>query len=262
MNNNNKAKEEHLERLWNMKEDGQNSMASLIKVMTEDFDLDIIEEFAMENLIELDQEKDQIALTEQGEKRAGRVIRAHRIGERLLYHVFGGEFESGACEFEHTVVTELVDAICTLLGHPRECPHGMPIPEGECCLSSAKTTHNMVISLTELEVGKSARVAYINCKDDRQMHKLDGLQIRPGANVKMHQKYPCFVIDCVGANIALDEEIVTNISVWSDNGKSQHGEAEPLELDRKQRGWWRNGISFMGKTKSPPCCDIKSRSVK
>lgn len=262
MSNNNRAKEEHLERLWNMKEGGQDSMASLVKVMTGDFDLDIIEGFALENLIDLDQEKDHVVLTEEGEKRAQRVIRAHRIGERVLYHVFGGEFESGACEFEHTVVTELVDAICTLLGHPRECPHGMPIPEGECCLSSAKTTHNMVISLTELEVGKSARVAYINCKDDRQMHKLDGLQIRPGASVKMHQKYPCFVIGCEGANIALDEEIVTNISVWFDNGQLQQRVAEPLELDRKRRSWWGSGLLSRGKRKGPPCCDIKGRSSK
>jgi Mn-dependent DtxR family transcriptional regulator len=23
--------------------------------------------------------------------------------------------------------------MCTLLGHPTACPHGSPIPKGECC---------------------------------------------------------------------------------------------------------------------------------
>ncbi|HUV49775.1 MAG TPA: metal-dependent transcriptional regulator [Anaerolineae bacterium] len=231
-------KEEHLERLWGMREAGQDSMDILKDTVNGVFDPRIVDELLQEGQIELTDKK--IELTETGENSARKIIRAHRIAERLLYDIFGEEFETGACEFEHIVSSELVDGICTLLGHPRECPHGRPIPEGECCRSSAKTAHNVVSSLTELEIGQSARVAYINCNVDKQLHRLNGLQVRPGAIVKLHQRYPCYVIECEGAHIAMDEEIVSNVCVWSNDRQFQPVEKKPLELERKsRRGWGR-----------------------
>lgn len=229
-------KEEHLERLWGMKETGQDSMDILKETVNGVFDPNIVDELLLEGRIELTDNK--IKLTQKGENNARKVIRAHRIAERLLYDIFGGEFETGACEFEHMVTTELVDGICILLGHPRECPHGRPIPEGECCRRSAKTAHNVVTPLTDLEIGQSARVAYMNCNADRQIHKLNGFQIRPGAIVKLHQRYPCYVIECEGAHIAMDEEIVSNVCVWFNNGQLQPVEKKPVEVQRKGRHNW------------------------
>ncbi|MHC4632273.1 MAG: iron dependent repressor, metal binding and dimerization domain protein [Planctomycetota bacterium] len=119
------------------------------------------------------------SLTEKGAGYARQLIRAHRLAERLLYDILGGDFESGACEFEHTVTGELVDSICILLGHPETCPHGSPIPQGQCCKESCRTAQSSVVPLVELEVGQSARVAYINCKSDQQLHKIDSLCIKP-----------------------------------------------------------------------------------
>jgi len=155
-----------------------------------------------------------IALTEKGQDHARQIIRAHRLAERLLYDVLGGDYESGACEFEHIVTPELVDSICTLLGHPGLCPHGMPIPRGRCCKNFSRVAQSPVVPLAELKVGQSARVAYINSKSDQQLHKIDNLRIRPGAVVTLHQRYPAYVIECEGSNIAMDEEIVSNICVW------------------------------------------------
>ncbi len=236
MKDNQRKKEEHLERLWEMKEAGQDSADTLCDAMNEEFDAHIVDDLSLEGLIEVT--GDKIELTETGASHARRIMRAHRIAERLLYDVFGGDFEIGACEFEHVVTVELVDGICTLLGHPRECPHGMPIPEGECCMRSAKTARKAIGSLAELEIGQSARVAYMNCKDDRQIHELDGLQVRPGATVKLHQRYPCYVVECEGAHIALDEEIVSNVCVWSNNPRIQPGDKKPVELERKSRRDW------------------------
>ena len=64
------------------------------------------------------------------------LIRAHRLAEKLIHDVLGGKFEDEACEFEHIASPKLVDSICTMLGHPKECPHGLPIPEGDCCKRS------------------------------------------------------------------------------------------------------------------------------
>ncbi|MES1261124.1 MAG: ATP-binding cassette domain-containing protein [Acidobacteriota bacterium] len=75
--------------------------------------------------------------TPQGESRARDVIRRHRLAERLFMDVLNirdeREIESSACKFEHILSPEVTDRMCTLLGHPLECPHGSPIPKGECC---------------------------------------------------------------------------------------------------------------------------------
>jgi putative ABC transport system ATP-binding protein len=75
--------------------------------------------------------------TPAGEERARNVIRRHRLAERLFMDVLSirdeVEVESSACKFEHILSEDVTDRICTLLGHPVECPHGSPIPRGECC---------------------------------------------------------------------------------------------------------------------------------
>ena len=92
----------------------------------------------------------------------------------------------------------------------------MPIPQGKCCKDSSRTAQSSVIALAELEVGQSARIAYINSKSDQQLHKIDNLCIRPGVVVTLHQRYPSYVIECEGSNIAMDEQIASNICVWKD----------------------------------------------
>lgn len=81
-----------------------------------------------------------IVFTEKGRKRAEDVIRRHRLAERLFtetFHVHDEkEVAEQACRFEHILSPEATDSICTFLGHPRTCPHGSPIPAGECCTSA------------------------------------------------------------------------------------------------------------------------------
>ena len=211
--NKKRERDEHIEQLWYMKEKRTDSIDVLKNIMSDGFDADIIDELVSEDMVKIKAEN-KIALTEKGRGYARQLIRAHRLAERLLYDVLGGDYESGACEFEHIVTPELVDSICILLGHPRACPHGMPIPEGQCCKNSSRTAQSSVIPLTELEVGQSAKVAYINSKSDQQLHKIDNLRIRPSVVVTLHQRYPAYVVECEGSNIAMDEEIASNICVW------------------------------------------------
>ncbi|MFC1675479.1 metal-dependent transcriptional regulator [Planctomycetota bacterium] len=212
--NKKREKDEHIERLYYMKEDQTDSVDTLKTAMNGNMDFEIIDELSSEDMVELFADRTKIKLTAKGQECGSQIIRAHRLAERLLYDVLGGDFEPGACEFEHIVTPELVDSICTLLGHPKMCPHGMPIPQGACCKSSAKTAHSSVIPLAELETGQSARIAYVNCKSDRQLHKINGLNLRPGVTATLHQKYPTFVVECEGSNIAMDEKIASSICVW------------------------------------------------
>jgi putative ABC transport system ATP-binding protein len=78
-----------------------------------------------------------VELTTHGRERASSVIRRHRLAERLFTDSLAmdseSEIEQQACKFEHILSPEATDKICTFLKHPRTCPHGAPIPPGECC---------------------------------------------------------------------------------------------------------------------------------
>ena len=78
-----------------------------------------------------------VALTARGRQRAADIIRRHRLAERLFTDSLAldseSEIEQQACKFEHILSPEATDKICTFLGHPRTCPHGAPIPPGQCC---------------------------------------------------------------------------------------------------------------------------------
>lgn len=206
--------DEHLERLWYMQEEGSDSLAALESAMKEKYSAETIEDLLCDGHVDITLEKGTITLTDSGEEIARRLIRAHRIAERMVYDVLGGDFETGACEFEHVVNQALVDSICILLGHPTECPHGMPIPPGDCCRERTELARSPVVSLTTLKVGQAARVAYVVTQSDEQLHKLDGFHVRPGAIIRLHQTYPAFVIECEGAHIAVDEPVAASISVW------------------------------------------------
>jgi DtxR family Mn-dependent transcriptional regulator len=239
--NRKREKDEHIEQLYYMKEKEEDSIESLKSSMDISYDPDVIEELVYVDMVGLKEGEKKITLTKKGDDYARQLIRAHRLAERLLNDVLGGDYESGACEFEHTVTPELVDSICILLGHPRACPHGMPIPQGQCCRHSSRMAQSSVVSLVELAIGQSARVAYINCKSDQQLHKIDGLCIRPGAVVTLHQRYPTYVIECEGSNIAMDEEIVSNICVWRKPEQLQEGGKETItQPGRKGRDRFRH----------------------
>jgi putative ABC transport system ATP-binding protein len=78
-----------------------------------------------------------VELTERGRQRAADIIRRHRLAERLFTDSLALEseleIEQQACKFEHILSPEATEKICTFLGHPRTCPHGAPIPPGQCC---------------------------------------------------------------------------------------------------------------------------------
>src|SRR6266446_320148 len=94
-----------------------------------------------------------VELTTRGRQRAADIIRRHRLAERLFTDSLAldseSEIEQQACKFEHILSPEATDKICTFLGHPKTCPHGAPIPAGECCGG----TSGMIASSSSLTVG-------------------------------------------------------------------------------------------------------------
>jgi putative ABC transport system ATP-binding protein len=83
----------------------------------------------------------EVQLTPVGSQRARDVVRRHRLAERLFKDTFSiddSEAHTQACKFEHIISPELDQRICTFLGHPKTCPHGNPIPPGDCCDGKSK----------------------------------------------------------------------------------------------------------------------------
>jgi DtxR family Mn-dependent transcriptional regulator len=167
----------------------------------------------------------QVRFSPEGERRARQLVRSHRLAERLMQDVLGQAAEPSACEFEHLLGTEVVDAICTLLGHPRECPHGNPIPPGECCAHAARVVPRQVKPLAEMDIGTSGRIAWVYAHSDAQLHALDSLQLRPGAMVTLHQRRPSFVVECEGAHLALDDALAQAVNVWAADRAVEEGRA-------------------------------------
>src|SRR6476659_11237101 len=73
----------------------------------------------------------QLQFTERGRTLATRVMRKHRLAERLLVDVIGLEWEyvhDEACRWEHVMSERVERKILALIGEHRESPYGNPIP--------------------------------------------------------------------------------------------------------------------------------------
>jgi len=72
-----------------------------------------------------------LELSVQGRQIAVRVMRKHRLAERLLVDVIGLEWEfvhEEACRWEHVMSERVERKILAMLGEHRESPYGNPIP--------------------------------------------------------------------------------------------------------------------------------------
>ena len=72
-----------------------------------------------------------LELTDEGMRLATRVMRKHRLAERLLIDVIGLDWElvhEEACRWEHVMSETVERRLVELLDHPTESPYGNPIP--------------------------------------------------------------------------------------------------------------------------------------
>ena len=210
-----KAIDEVLEFIWSQRELGSSSIHQLLKIeeVAEEADIKTLEKMHRDGLVVV--KGDTVTLTSAGEKLAEGAIRRHRLAERLLTEVLAVEeenIEKNACSFEHTLSAEVTDSICTLLGHPPTCPHGLPIPRGNCCKKTSELKP-IVQQLSVMNVGERGRIIFIASSSHMRLDKLGSLGIVPGSVIRVHQKKPAFVIQLGETTLALDPEIIKEIYV-------------------------------------------------
>ena len=207
---------EVLEAVWTLQEQGPATVEQVIHDAAKPVSREHLEALAGDGLLEI-QDSGRVRLLPKGRLLAEQIIRRHRLAERLICDVLGSQVEDSevaACEYEHLLAEGITNSICTLLGHPRYCPHNKPIPEGDCCRQARDELKPIVVSCDQLRIGESARVAYFCTREHSRLLKLSALGISPGISLKLIQKWPAYVVQCEETEIALESELAQNIYVW------------------------------------------------
>ena len=206
--------DEALELLWMLQEEGRSELERF-RLSSDDPDVNEVLTALKEEFLVATEGK-IIHLTEKGSLLGRGLIRRHRLAERLFMDVFEMKdeaVEADACKMEHILSEELTDSVCTFLGHPPTCPHGKPIPKGECCKKYRLEVQPVVTRLSDFEVGSRARIVFIIPSEAARLGRLSSIGIAPGSVIRLLQKMPSCVIKIDETTIAIDPAIAKEILV-------------------------------------------------
>ena len=133
--------EMYLKAIWHIKERNEPVKISVIAKMLNVRQPSVVQMLKKLNERELvEYNKAGVFLTETGEKIGSSMMRNSRLLEVLMDSALKVEVdEEMVCGIEHHMNVQFTDALCTMLNHPRKCPHDHDIPMGECC---SKTESN------------------------------------------------------------------------------------------------------------------------
>ena len=133
--------EMYLKAIWHIKERNEPVKISVIAKMLNVRQPSVVQMLKKLNERELvEYNKAGVFLTETGEKIGSSMMRNSRLLEVLMDSALKVAIdEEMVCGIEHHMNIQFTDALCTMLNHPRKCPHEHDIPMGECC---SKTESN------------------------------------------------------------------------------------------------------------------------
>ncbi len=205
--------EEILEALWiAIVEDGDN--AAHLTTLAVAADDEALQE--LDRLAYVEVKGERVYLRQEGRADARMAVRRHRLAERLMMDILdlkGITGDERACEFEHLLRLGVDTKLCTLLNHPTTCPHGKPIPPGECCEAARARGETGVVALTELKAGECGEIAYLSTTDSKKMQKLMSMGVLPGNNLRLSRTYPTFIFKVGNSEFAVDDELAREIFV-------------------------------------------------
>lgn len=206
--------DEALELLWLLEEEKRPEVERF-RLNSDDQDFEeLFKTLQQDGLVRTD--GNTVAFTEQGRNLARGLTRRHRLAERLFTDVFDlkdEQVESDACKMEHILSEELTDSVCTFLGHPPTCPHGKPIPKGECCRKYRVEVSPVVMKLSAFEVGAMGRIVFIVPSEASRLGRLGSIGIAAGSTFRLLQKTPSCVIQVDETTVAIDPDIAKEIYV-------------------------------------------------
>ncbi len=154
-----------------------------------------------------------LELTDEGRDKATRVMRKHRLAERLLTDVIGLGWEyvhDEACRWEHVMSERVEKRLLDLLDHPRISPYGNPIP-GLAELGEVRPDEEFLDGVTSLVEVASADPATLVVRrigepiqvDVDLLARLAESGVTPGSEVVV-QRDGGVVVGRPGADLVLD----------------------------------------------------------
>ncbi len=155
-----------------------------------------------------------VCLTDEGKSHARKVIRRHRLSERLLTDILGfkwDEVHDEACRLEHAISSEMEDRIAESLGNPKTCPHGHPIPDKD-----GKLVKEKVKALSELKAREKGIIVSVFEEDPKMLKYLASLGLIPNVCVKVEEVAPFggpLIVSVAGSRYALGKEVASKIKV-------------------------------------------------
>jgi DtxR family Mn-dependent transcriptional regulator len=174
---------------------------------------EMLKRLESESLVERGEHKEAI-LTATGAERARRVVRKHRIIERLLTDFMGytaAEAHVHADALGDTFTEDMVERIDERLGHPDRCPHGWPVdPEFE------QEENQELAPLAELEPGSRATIVRLAEHDGDLLHWFYDEGLVPGREIEVRETQPAagqMTVRLNGTDRAIGEKAAAGLFV-------------------------------------------------
>ncbi|TDE94111.1 metal-dependent transcriptional regulator [Occultella glacieicola] len=152
-----------------------------------------------------------LELTEEGLARATRVMRKHRLAERLLTDVIGLDWphvHEEACRWEHVMSRQVEERLLTLMNHPDHDPYGNPIPGLEE-FGEARPVPDLGVALADAVTGD--RVEFVLTRigeplqvDVELLARFSEAGVRPGAVLTSQRSQDVITVSVEGAEYALE----------------------------------------------------------
>ncbi|HWS57591.1 MAG TPA: metal-dependent transcriptional regulator [Actinotalea sp.] len=156
-----------------------------------------------------------LELTQDGLHKAVRVMRKHRLAERLLTDVIGLEWayvHDEACRWEHVMSDRVERRLVELLDHPHHSPYGNPIPGlselGEP--AAVEAFLDGVVSLAALPTAEGPLRAVVSRlgeplqTDIELLERFAGAGVLPGVAVEVERGQGVVTVGVPGADVVLD----------------------------------------------------------
>ncbi len=155
-----------------------------------------------------------VVLTTEGELKAKKVIRKHRLSERLLTDILGFKWDKvheEACRLEHDISPEMEDKIEEKLGNPKTCPHGYPIPDKDGLIVQDNS-----VKLSELKANEKGIIRSVFEENSEMLQYLGSLGLYPQVDIEVKSIAPFggpILVIVAGEEKSLGKELSEKILV-------------------------------------------------
>ena len=174
---------------------------------------EMLKRLEAEGLVERGEHKEAL-LTEKGRELAERVVRRHRIIERLLTDFMGytaAEAHEQADLLGDTFTDEMIERIARQLGNPDRCPHGWPVDTAR-----EQAENGELEALADVEPGTRAEIVRLAEHDGELLHWYYDEGLVPGTSIELREAQPAagqFTVKLNGAERAIGEKAAAGLFV-------------------------------------------------